>query len=120
MPLFKPKIEPTYKRDWRKYQKNDLNQILAQESWEVCEDNVQNCWNDFENIMKKIVDKLAPMKEFSNNSVKHNPPPRYIQRKLNSRRRALKQFKIRPTMVLKTKINNLYMEIKNFFTSQKD
>ena len=92
MNQFKPKIEPTYKRDWRKYQKNDLNQILAQESWEVCEDNVQNCWNDFENIMKKIVDKLAPMKEFSNNSVKHNPPPRYIQRKLNSRRRALKQF----------------------------
>ena len=42
----------------------------------------QNCWNDFENIVITIVDKLAPMKEFSNISVKYNPPPRYIQRKI--------------------------------------
>ena len=86
MPLFKPKIESTYKRDWRKYQKNDLNRLPALESWAICEDNVQNCWNDFENILIIIVDKLAPKKEFSNNSVKFNPPPRYIQRKLNSMR----------------------------------
>ena len=59
------------------------------------------------------------MKEFSNNSVKYNPPPRYIQRKLNSRRRAMKQFKIRPLVVLKIKIKELNTEIKNFFISQK-
>ena len=76
-PLVKPKIEPTYKRDWRKYQNNDLNLLLAQENWKICEDTVQNCWNDFENILIKSVDKLGPMREFSNNSVKHNISPRY-------------------------------------------
>ena len=38
----KSKIEPTYTKDWRKYNNNDLNILLAQENWEICEDNVQN------------------------------------------------------------------------------
>ena len=119
LPLVKPKIETTYKRDWRKYNSINLNLILSHEKWEISEDNVQNCWNDFENILIRIVDKLAPMTEFSNNSVKHNPPPALIKRKINSRRRALKQFKNSPTVALKSKIKTLNTEIKNFFFSQK-
>ena len=93
--------------------------MLSQVNWKICEDTLLNCWNDFENILIKIVDKLAPKKEFSNSSVKHNPPPRYIQRKINSRRRALKQFKIRPTTAQKIKIEELNTEINIFFISQK-
>ena len=32
IPLVKPKIEQTYKRDWRKYDKNDLKLILEQKN----------------------------------------------------------------------------------------
>ena len=53
-----------YKRDWRKYDKNVLNVVLAQERWEICDDTVQNCWNDIENKLIVIVDRLAPMVEF--------------------------------------------------------
>ena len=77
-PLAKPKIEPTYMKGWRKYKNNYLNLLLAPKNREICEDNVQNCWNDFDNIHIKIVDKLAQMKEFSNNSVKHKPALRYM------------------------------------------
>ena len=65
LPLVKPKIEATFKRDWRKYNSINLNLILSHEKWEISEDNVQNCWNDFENILIKIIDKLAPMTEFN-------------------------------------------------------
>ena len=41
------------------------------------------------------------------------------ERKINSRRRALKQFKNSPTVALKSKIKTLNTEIKNFFFSQK-
>ena len=84
LPLMKPKIEATFKRDWRKYNSSNLNLILSHEKWEISEDNVQNCWNDIKNVLINFFDKLAPMTKFSNNSVKHNPPPVLIKRKMNS------------------------------------
>ena len=108
-----------YKRDWRKYDKNVLNVVLAQERWEICDDTVQNCWNDIENKLIVIVDRLAPMVEFHNNSIRKNPPPRTIQRKINCRKRLLKQLKCKPSIELKLKLKELYCKIKTFFHSQR-
>lgn len=47
-------------------------------------DNVQSMWNNFENILLPIVDKLAPLTPFvNNNSVKSQQPTMSIKRKLN-------------------------------------
>ena len=119
IPLKKPEIEFVYKRDWRLYKKENLIKMLSQVNWIICDDNVQNCWNDIENILIKIVDKLAPLTKYKNNSVVNNPPPKHIKSMISSRKRALKLQKQRPSVILKQKIKELNCQIRNFFHSQK-
>ena len=95
IPLKNPEIEFVYKRDWRLYKKENLIKMLSQVNWIICDDNVQNCWNDIENILIKIVDKLAPLTKYKNNSVVNNPPPKHIKSMISSRKRALKLQKNR-------------------------
>jgi hypothetical protein len=47
-------------------------------------------WNAFESI----VDELAPLVPFANNSVSNNSPPRQIKNKLNT-------MKLKPTLQVK-------------------
>ena len=88
--------------------------LLAQADWDICTDNVQNCWNDIERIIINIVDKLAPLAIHKNNSVVKTTPPRHIKRFLNSRKRALKLYKAKPNVELKSKIKDLNIQIRHF------
>ena len=106
------------KRDWRFYSKSLLCNKLANVEFNVSSNNVQECWNDFENILIVIVDEILPMRNHCNEVIiaPHCP---FIKHKLNLRRRLLKNFKTRPTLDLKQRIKHLNIEIKNYFYSQK-
>ena len=85
----------------------------------ICDDIVQNCWNDTGNKLIVIVYRLAPMIEFHNNTIHKNPPPQTIQRKINCRKRLLQQLKCKPSIELKLKLKELNCKIKTFFHSQR-
>ena len=80
--------------------------------------DVQDAWNDFENKLIKIVDSIAPMSKFQNDSI-FTLPNRFIIRKRNLRKRLIKQFKRNPTLDLKARIKQLNVEIKCYFFSEK-
>ena len=54
--------KPIIRRDWSKYSKALLLTALAEETFPIETQNVQDTWNQFENIIINITDKLAPMK----------------------------------------------------------
>ena len=60
-------------RDWRKYLGDRLNKELSQVDWGVKFEDAQSCWNNIELNLIKIVDKIAPLKEFSGNMAAEKP-----------------------------------------------
>ena len=60
-------------RDWRKYLGDRLNKELSQVDWGVKFEDAQSCWNYIELNLIKIVDKIAPLKEFSGNMAAEKP-----------------------------------------------
>ena len=64
-----PKIEPIMKRDWRNYNIEKLNSRLGSVIWENDIDQVQHYWNSIERAIVEIVDELAPLVPFINNSI---------------------------------------------------
>ena len=113
----KPKV--TYKRDWRKYSKLALCQALSCVEWDVGADNVQECWNQFENKLINVIDILIPLTEFENNKAKNTTPPKFVKNWLNTRQRLLKKHKQAPSKSIKDKIKSLDMKIRKFFRTQK-
>jgi hypothetical protein len=55
-------------RNWIKYTKDALIHELNQVDWEIQSDMVQGSWDEIKNKLVAIVDKLAPLQEFKNNS----------------------------------------------------
>ena len=80
----KPKIDVTYKRDWRHYSKDNLCNELCSIDWSTDIDDVQGFWNDFEFKLIYVIDKIVPITKFENNIAKV-PVPKVIKNKLNIR-----------------------------------
>ena len=108
----RPQHKITFGRDWRHYSKDKLNAYLACVDWTNNDVNVQQMWDDFESKLINVVDFLAPILEFRDGELRVDLAP-LIKRKLNLRNRLLKQLKRLPTLVLKTRVKNLNLEIRN-------
>ena len=113
-----PKI--IYKRNWRRYSKTLLLQELSKITFELNSNDPQYIWNDLENKLLTITDNLVPYEPFSNNqTVKSLKPPAQIKRKINLRKRLLNSLKTNPSNILRDRIKNLNIEIKNHFMYEK-
>ena len=70
--------EHSIHRDWRFYTSQTLILHLSKVDLHVDCNDVQQYWNILENIIINIVDKIAPLTNFSNDSAsKTKPPPQY-------------------------------------------
>ena len=88
--IIKPKINVTFRRDWRHYSKDKLCDELCSIDWSTDIDDVQGFWNDFECKFIDVVDKIVPITKFENNIAKV-PLPKVIKNKLNIRNRLLRK-----------------------------
>ena len=95
--LAKPSENFYYNRDWSKYSPDLLKDILRSTNLTFENDTVQEFWNTFENVLVNIVDKIAPMKRYSNFTIKTNNPPTLIKSKINRRK-----FLLQKTVILST------------------
>ena len=116
----RPKPTKVLRRNWRSYSKEQLLQELR------CVDfgdefvSVQSCWNVFENKMISVIDKLCPMEQFvANNTIASLKIPPTVKNKLNLRKRLLKRLKVTKDELIKLRINQLNIEIKNHFYAVK-
>jgi hypothetical protein len=50
------------------YNKDNFIKLLNRVDWLIQRDTVQGCWNEIEKKYIKIVDKIAPLQKFKNNS----------------------------------------------------
>ena len=113
-----PKL--TIKRNWQKYNPNLLVVALASINFDIISDDVQSMWNKFEDLLLPVVDKLAPLSTFSNNStIKSQLPTPTIKNKIYLRKRLIKTLNKKPTNELRNRIKNLNVEIRHHFQSQK-
>ena len=111
----KPAIGSSLKRDWRHYTPTGLKHTLAEIWWDYVYDSVQSCWDTLESGLVRVIDKMAPMVPFVNNSVIREDVPRQIKDKLNSRKKLLQKQKHRPTVEVRNRIKELNCEIKTYF-----
>ena len=81
--------EITQRRDWRRYSKDNLVELLSNINWYEDINTVQEMWNDMELKIIKVVDIIAPLTEFVNNMIPPQIPPE-IKRKLNKRQKLMK------------------------------
>ena len=108
------------KRNWQQYSPTSLLNELASTDFDIIADDVQSMWNRFENALLPIIDKLAPMTEFTNNStVKSQNPSAAIKNKIHLRKRLLKTLEKKPSNPLRDRIKNLNIEIRHHFRSLK-
>ena len=108
------------KRNWQQYSPISLLNELASTDFDIIADDVQSMWNRFENALLPIIDKLAPMTEFTNNStVKSQNPTAAIKNKIHLRKRLLKTLEKKPSNPLRDRIKNLNIEIRHHFRSLK-
>jgi hypothetical protein len=103
------------KRDWRNYTIEKLNSRLSSVIWENDIDQVQHYWNSIEGAIVEIVDELAPLVPFINNSICSSTIPVLIKNKLNIRKRLLRSIKRNPSNEKKLRIKNLNIEIRNYY-----
>ena len=66
--------EVTIRRDWRNYTKKKLDpeklcQLLALKEWNFTSDTVQDYWDQLENQLVNVVDRLAPLVTHRNNII---------------------------------------------------
>jgi hypothetical protein len=88
----KPLIKPSYKRNWKRYNKEKLIEMLKNKNWAFESDSVQGYWNEIENQLAGIIDTLAPVEEFTNNSsTKSLSTPDFIRKMQNRRKGLLKK-----------------------------
>ena len=114
----KPMI--TVRRNWQFYNKAKLLQELEKEDFNCNANSVQEFWNNFENKLVTIADRLVPLETFTNNAtVKSQIPPPFIKNKINVRKRLLKSLKITKSPEIRNRIKNLNHEIKNYFICAK-
>ena len=112
---------PIIKRNWQKYTSLKLNDLLSKITFEIEADKVQDIWNKFESTILPVVDSLIPYEPFvENTALKTTEPSPIIKRKINLRKKLLKQSKILKTNALRDRIKNLNVEIKRHFLIKQD
>ena len=110
--------EITQRRDWRRYSKDNLVELLSNINWYEDINTVQEMWNDMELKIIKVVDIIAPLTKFVNNMIPPQIPPE-IKRKINKRQKLMKLRKRNSSHDLKRRINCLNVEIKHFYLAKK-
>ena len=65
----RPDPEIIISRDWRNYSKDKLVEMLSRVEWSGSAGDVQQVWNDFENKLISVIDKLVPLTEFVNGKI---------------------------------------------------
>ena len=68
------------------YNKQILNYELSNVDWHILEDSVQGYWNQLENKLIKVVDRVAPMLEATQYRSKNTPIPLGVKRKINKKK----------------------------------
>ena len=109
----------SYKRSWIKYKKEILIERLSLTNWDLTSDTVQDYWNQFETKILQIVDDIAPMTTFKNNTYNKNATPDFIKKKTNLRKRLIKTNKYRKDPSIYQKIKDLNREIKAYYNKSK-
>ena len=109
----------SYKRSWIKYKKEILIERLSRTNWDLTSDTVQDYWNQFETKILQIVDDIAPMTTFKNNTYNKNATPDFIKKKTNLRKRLIKTKKYRKDPSIYQKIKDLNREIKAYYNKSK-
>ena len=109
----------SYKRDWTKYSKEKLVDELSicNMDWNVSD--IQCYWNKIEEIIIRIIDKLAPITKYVDNVTSKSKTPLLIKRKLSQRKRLLRRLKQNPSEDLKIRMKNLNAEIKSHYIMNK-
>ena len=109
----------SYKRSWIKYKKEILIERLSRTNWDLTSDTVQDYWNQFETKILQIVDDIAPMTTFKNNTYNKNATPDFIKKKTILRKRLIKSNRYRKDPSIYQKINDLNREIKAYYNKSK-
>ena len=108
------------KRSWINYSKDALLHELSNIDFSLVSDSVQSTWNNFENLLIPVIDKLLPIVPFTQNStISSQKPSMFIKNKINLRNRLLRRLKITKDIELKTRIKNLNTEIRVHFDQLK-
>ena len=108
------------RRDWRKYSKALLENELSKVSFNLEIKDVQALWNDMENILVKVSDKIIPLAKCSRNSTKESlKTPPVIKRKMNLRKKLIRKLRVEHDLVVKQRVKDLNTEIKHHFYELK-
>ena len=116
----KPLIKPSYKRNWKRYNKEKLIEMLKNKNWAFESDSVKGYWNEIENQLAGIIDTLAPIEEFTNNSsTKSLSTPDFIRKMQNRRKGLLKKIKKEHRQDIKIEIKLIDKAIKGYYHKKK-
>jgi hypothetical protein len=111
----KPTPVTSFRRSWQHYTKEGLLNMLNNVDWNVEADTVQASWDLFENKLINVVDSLIPVTEFVSNLTKKSVLPLFIKRKINKRKKLLKQYKYNKCIQTKNQVKILDKEIRSHF-----
>ena len=116
----KPEPKKSFKRSWQQYSQSKLVSMMSLLNWEIESDSVQDCWNEIENKLVNIIDILAPIEEFANeSSVKSSKTPIFIKKLMNRRKHLLSRLKKGFQQIVKDEIKSIDTKIKDYFRTKK-
>jgi hypothetical protein len=87
--------------------------VLNNIDWSTEADTVHTSWDLFENKFINVVDTLAPVTEFVSNLTKKSMLPLFIRKKINKRKKLLKQYKYNKCIQIKSQVKILDKEIRS-------
>jgi hypothetical protein len=115
-----PVVNTTIKRNWTCYNKEQLITNLQSINWTIKSNDVQGCWNKIENKLINVIDGIAPLEKFKNNSsIKTMKTPHDIQSLINRRRNLLAKVKKCFNKSSKDEIKLIDLQIKRFYYARK-
>ena len=103
--------KPILKRNWRNYNKDLLVSGLRDCRFDLGIADVQQFWNQMENQIINVVDKVAPYTAHINNTISVTHPSLRLKPKILQKRRLLKKYKVTKDQNLLTRIKTLNSEI---------
>ena len=88
----------TWRRDWRKYSREMLNNELSKITFDLDIKDVQGMWNNIENHLIRVADLLAPLTAYTRNKTNDSvKTPAVIKRKMNQRKKLKAKYFIKQT-----------------------
>ena len=114
----KKEILKIRRRNWKHYSKEALTDELSRVLWQYEIESVQELWNSYEQEISTIVDKLAPIEEYNNNTKNKKHPS--TRRKTNRRNNLLKKRKSRNlNETEKEELKKINKSIKSFYYEER-